>query len=216
VFDGVKKIVRDEGLSGLYAGLPAAMMSSSSTNFAYFYWYNWIRNSYRRVYGHIISTPMEFVIGAAAGALAQIFTIPVTVVVTRQQTSSREERRSLKETWWKIVREEGWTALWKGLGPALVLVVNPAITYGCTERLKHMWKVSKRKDALSAFEMFVIGALAKMLATVVTYPYIIAKVRMQYKPSEKTDKKHVQYKHAWDVIGRTVATDGFFGLFRVS
>ena len=39
------------------------------------------------------STPVELSLGALAGALAQLFTITVAVVTTRQQTMSKAERK---------------------------------------------------------------------------------------------------------------------------
>ena len=35
-----------------------------------------------------------------------------------------------------VESEDGWTGLWRGLKASLVLVVNPAITYGAYERLR--------------------------------------------------------------------------------
>ncbi|KAF9309753.1 ADP/ATP carrier protein, partial [Podila horticola] len=130
--DAVQKIIRTEGIPGLYAGLLSGLLGTASQNFAYFYWYTFIRSGYinRQPTGVAISTLMELLIGAGAGALAQIFTIPVAVVTTRQQTMPLGERQDLKSTAQEIVREEGWTGLWKGLKPSLVLVINPAITYG--------------------------------------------------------------------------------------
>ena len=83
------------------------------------------------------STATELVLGAIAGAVAQVFTIPVAVVTTRQQTQSKSERKGLRETAREIIEgEDGPSGLWRGLKASLVLVVNPAITYGAYERLK--------------------------------------------------------------------------------
>lgn len=73
---------------------------------------------------------MELVLGALAAAISQLFTIPVSVVATRQQLDESEASRSLAETVSDILAEDGITGLWRGLKPSLVLCVNPAITYG--------------------------------------------------------------------------------------
>jgi hypothetical protein len=50
--------------------------------------------------------------------------------------------------------------------------VNPAITYGCFERLK-AWRLAESgKGKLGVWENFWLGVASKTLATVVTYPYI--------------------------------------------
>ena len=66
-----------------------------------------------------------------------MFTIPVSVVTTRQQTQPKGERKGLVETGREVVEsEDGWSGLWRGLKASLILVVNPAITYGAYQRLR--------------------------------------------------------------------------------
>jgi len=72
--------------------------------------------------------------------------------------------------------------LWRGLKPSLVLTVNPAITYGMFERLKTV--LLSEGEAVGPGKAFVLGAASKTLATVVTYPYIMAKTRLQAKYEE--------------------------------
>jgi len=177
--DAVKKIVSEDGVLGLYTGLFGGLLGVASTNFAYFYWYSLVREAYHRRHPKL-GTFMELILGAAAGALAQIFTIPVSVCTTRQQTSTREERRGLFTTGRDIVREDGISGLWRGLKPSLVLCINPAITYGLFERIKDV--MFPNEVRLTPGQSFWVGAVSKTIATLVTYPYIMAKVRMQHKP----------------------------------
>lgn len=140
-WDAVEKIVADEGLTGLYAGITGALIGVASTNFAYFYWYTVSRRFYlsSQRFPKTPSTATELALGAVAGALAQLFTIPVSVVTTRQQTQGKGDRKSLLETGREVINgEDGWTGLWRGLKASLVLVVNPAITYGAYQRLKEI------------------------------------------------------------------------------
>src|SRR5688572_14100422 len=125
--DAIFKIIKMEGISGLYAGLPAGLIGVASTNFAYFYWYSFLRTRYQKTSKtQSMSTISELLIGALAGALAQIFTIPVSVVTTRQQTTNAKERKSLVGTAEEIISDDGVIGLWKGLKPSLILCVNPA------------------------------------------------------------------------------------------
>ena len=98
-------------------------------------------------------TAIELSLGAVAGAVAQIFTIPVAVITTRQQTQAKNERKGLIETGKEIVdSEDGWTGLWRGLKASLILVVNPAITYGAYQRLKDI--IFPGKNSLKPWEAF--------------------------------------------------------------
>lgn len=62
----------------------AGLFGTVASNFAYFYWYSLIRGSYmKRVPGKELSTATELALGALAGALSQLFTLPIAVVTTR-------------------------------------------------------------------------------------------------------------------------------------
>jgi len=99
------------------------------------------------------STAMELSLGAVAGALAQLFTIPVAVITTRQQTQRKEDRKGMFETAREVIdSEDGVFGLWRGLKASLVLVVNPAITYGAYERLKEV--IYPGKTNLKPYEAF--------------------------------------------------------------
>lgn len=133
-------IVEDEGISGLYNGLAGNLLGVGSTNFAYFFWYSTVRTLYlERVQKSqkAPGTAVELSLGAIAGALAQLFTIPISVVTTRQQTQKRGERKNMLETAREVIEgEDGYAGLWRGLRASMVLVVNPSITYGAYQRLK--------------------------------------------------------------------------------
>lgn len=120
--------------------MTGSLLGVASTNFAYFYWYSVVRSLYlsrQKIPGTAPSTAIELSLGAVAGALAQLFTIPIAVVTTRQQTQPKHDRRVLYATAKEVIDgEDGWTGLWRGLKASLVLVVNPAITYGAYQRLK--------------------------------------------------------------------------------
>ena len=153
--DAINKIVDDEGVAGLYSGISGALLGVASTNFAYFYWYSTVRAIYMasaRV-PKPPGTAIELSLGAVAGAVAQVFTIPVSVVTTRQQTQPKGEKKGLLDTGREVINsEDGWTGLWRGLKASLVLVVNPAITYGAYQRLKDV--IFPGKTNLKPWEAF--------------------------------------------------------------
>lgn len=157
-WDAITQIIKNDGLEGLYAGMPGSLIGVASTNFAYFYWYSVVRTLYLSSVKSAKSpgTATELSLGAVAGALAQLFTIPVAVVTTRQQTQSKHERKGLLETGRDVINsEDGWTGLWRGLKASLVLVVNPAITYGAYQRLRAVMFPGKAQlKPLEAFGMY--------------------------------------------------------------
>lgn len=104
---------------------------------------------------------MELGLGAAAGSVAQLFTIPIAVVTTRQQTANKGERKGMVDTARDVINsEDGWSGLWRGLKASLVLVVNPAITYGAYQRLREAIFPGKANlrpmEAFCEFELVVL------------------------------------------------------------
>ena len=82
-----------------------------------------------------------------------------------------------------ILERDGLAAFWRGLGPALVLVVNPIIQYTVFEQLKNFLVKGRTERlraagakgavaALSDWDYFFLGALSKLVATSSTYPYM--------------------------------------------
>ena len=151
--DALRKIIEHEGITGLYSGINGSLIGVASTNFAYFYWYSVVRSLYTKYQARHPGTAAELSLGALAGAIAQIFTIPVAVVTTRQQTQPKSERKGLFATAQEVIEsEDGWSGLWRGLKASLVLCVNPAITYGTYARLKDV--IFPGKARLRPWEAF--------------------------------------------------------------
>lgn len=167
-WDAISKIVAEDGLSGLYAGISASLAGVASTNFAYFYWYSVVRTLYMKT-SKVVGPPSTFVelsLGAIAGAIAQLCTIPVAVVTTRQQTQHKGERKGFVETAREVIDgSDGFFGLWRGLKASLVLVVNPAITYGAYERLKDvLFPGKKNLRPWEAFgKCFVVDSILSSL-----------------------------------------------------
>ena len=153
--DAIRKITEDEGILGLYSGIQGSLIGVASTNFAYFYWYSVVRTLYisSRSLPKPPNTAIELSLGAVAGAVAQVFTIPVSVVTTRQQTQPKGDKKGLIDTGREVVNsDDGYSGLWRGLKASLVLVVNPAITYGAYQRLREL--LFSNKPNLKPWESF--------------------------------------------------------------
>ncbi|KAL6092423.1 hypothetical protein STEG23_031781, partial [Scotinomys teguina] len=76
--------------------------------------------------------------------------------------------KGIVDAFHQIIRDEGVLALWNGTFPSLLLVFNPAIQFMFYEGLKR--QLLKKRMKLSSLDVFIIGAIAKAIATTVTYP----------------------------------------------
>ncbi|WFD18742.1 hypothetical protein MCAP1_000953 [Malassezia caprae] len=213
IIETLIKIIRTKGPASLYRGFLANMANTFIQQFAYFYWYTLVRSVYiKRILRSTVASPTlnvvtELVLGAVAAAFAQLFTTPVGVIATRQQigTEHHEGDNTFTGHIKDIYRADGITGFWRGLKPSLVLTVNPAITYGVFERVKNII-LAASDGQMTPGKSFVIGALSKTLATIVTFPYILSKIRLQAKDTP--------YKDSFHVLGHTYKEKGFLGLYQ--
>uniref|UniRef100_A0A165YVG1 Peroxisomal nicotinamide adenine dinucleotide carrier n=1 Tax=Daucus carota subsp. sativus TaxID=79200 RepID=A0A165YVG1_DAUCS len=86
----------------------------------------------------------------------------------------------------EVYNEAGIAGFWKGIVPTLIMVCNPSIQFMIYEtslkRLRAKRAANKQgsKD-VSALEVFLLGAVAKLGATLATYPLLVVKSRLQAK-----------------------------------
>ncbi|KAF2660911.1 mitochondrial carrier [Lophiostoma macrostomum CBS 122681] len=188
-----RRILRSEGLPGLYAGLESALFGISVTNFVYYYWYEWTRSFFEKAAlksgraSKKLTTIESMIAGAIAGSATVLITNPIWVVNTRMTARKSESEEQVLPgakpakapstigTLLALIRDEGPARLFAGVMPALVLVINPILQYTVFEQLKNMLEKKRRVTPTDAF---YLGALGKLLATSITYPYITVKSRM--------------------------------------
>jgi adenine nucleotide transporter 17 len=150
--------------------------------------------------------------GSIAGAATSLITNPIWVLNTRimvRKDNDSKVKSSAFETAQKIFEEEGIAGFWRGILPALVLVINPVIQYTVFEKLKAWWE--KKRGSLNAIDFFCLGAISKLCATAITYPYIVVKSRMQLKESKD---KSQEYKSLLDGFKKIVDREGVKGLYK--
>ena len=104
-------------------------------------------------------------------------------------------KKTFLETTGAVWEENGLAGFWRGVVPSLIMVSNPALQYAFYEsasdafrrrRAKAQRKVAgsipsgtRDSRALTTWEVFVAASLAKMGATVLTYPVLLVKTRLQ-------------------------------------
>lgn len=221
--DAVRRIVQREGVTGLYSGLDSALFGISVTNFVYYYWYEWTRAAFEKAAVRAgraskkLTTVESMIAGALAGSATVLITNPIWVVNTRvtARKSDVEEptlpgapskkKPSTIGTLLELLHQEGPKALFAGVLPALVLVINPILQYTIFEQLKN---VLERRRRVTPKDAFYLGALGKILATSITYPYITIKSRM-HVASKDGPKESLNGS-----LKRIIREEGYMGLYR--
>jgi len=113
--------------------------------------------------------------GVGAGVGVQLFILPLDMAVTRLQSGEyAAQGADCLRVFAEIVKKQGFLGLWTGLQAGIFLTLNPGITNMVLARIQ---RGDGRGD--SAARSFWAGAVAKAVASVCTYPYLLAKVQMQ-------------------------------------
>ncbi|KAF1872101.1 hypothetical protein Lal_00012322 [Lupinus albus] len=144
-------------------------------------------------------------------------TNPVWLVKTRLQlqTPLHQTRpySGLYDAVRTIMREEGFSALYRGIVPGLFLVSHGAIQFTAYEELRNVLVDLKNKRSkihhqkpdklLNSVDYAVLGATSKIAAILLTYPF-------QQRPSGGVQR----YTDSWHVLRETARFEGVRGFYK--
>uniref|UniRef100_A0A7S1HYM8 Mitochondrial carrier protein n=1 Tax=Eutreptiella gymnastica TaxID=73025 RepID=A0A7S1HYM8_9EUGL len=156
----------------------------------------------------------------AAGVFGTVVTCPIWLIKTRLQLYVREERQAecftLRSELRSILQEEGPRGLFKGIGPQLWLVLNPALQLTVYEKCKAWAHAFSGKDPGQKLDDAYLTAcviVSKTAATVITTPLSVIKVRMQ-DPRNTAASTDVKYRTIWQSAQTIYSREGPRGFFR--
>ncbi|KAK8058958.1 Peroxisomal adenine nucleotide transporter 1 [Apiospora phragmitis] len=181
-----------EGWKALYTGLTQDVTKSILDSFLFFLFYELFqsrlrgpRNSRGNSKGPGVLA--ELVVGVAAGACSRALTTPIATIVAQKQTAAlvedQQDSNAADLSVWDLAaairREKGLAGLWSGYSASLVLTLNPSLTFFLQEFLKRALLSRDRWDEPGSGLTFLLAAVSKAVASSVTYPFQIAKARLQ-------------------------------------
>ncbi|GAA5943460.1 hypothetical protein JCM10213_005490 [Rhodosporidiobolus nylandii] len=231
------EVLKRDGIAGLYDGLTSSLAGIAVTNAIYYLCFEEARTvvlKSRKTSRATLSTLESILVSAFAGAATSIMSNPIWVVNTRQTVRTTvaadpssgagitkaviEKRRTIYQTILDILRTDGIKGFFSGLMPALILVSNPILQFTLFEQLKNLilrrraLRLSKGNAGappLTDLDFFLLGAVTKLFATGVTYPYLTVKARMQAGNAEGKS-----YSSSLDGLRKIVAKEGVQGLYK--
>lgn len=117
-------------------------------------------------------------------------TLPIDCCTTAIQTSKDTNKGSIA-IMMNLLSERGWKGMYKGIQAYTVLCLKPSIQYTVFEQIKRIVLANRRKggqrgrnlQSLSTIEAFFLGMVARTIATILTFPYLRAKVLLQAQKS---------------------------------
>ncbi|CAH9105709.1 unnamed protein product [Cuscuta europaea] len=218
-------IARLEGLRGLYAGFYPAVLGSTISWSLYFYFYSKAKQRYMKDRKEP-SPGLHLASASEAGALVCFCTNPLWLVKTRLQLQTPQHHirpySGFHDALITIMKEEGWKALYKGIGPGLFLqVTHGAIQFTAYEELRKAvvrWRSEGNErtfgasdDMLNSIDYATLGASSKLAALLLTYPLQVIRSRLQQRPSTAGIPIYVD---SWHVMKETIRFEGLRGFYR--
>lgn len=148
-FDGVRTIVKEQGLSGIYKGLGPTIIKQGSNQMirfpVYFYLKTWLLGNpnanFRDVNGSILGNIQAMAVGGIAGAASVVGNTPIDVVKTKMQGFQSARYTSTTNCIKLTYLEEGFRGFYKGMGARMGRVsADVALTFFFVEEVTKIVK----------------------------------------------------------------------------
>jgi adenine nucleotide transporter 17 len=221
--EAVQLMIKSEGIWLMYKGIQNTLITLGCSNFIYFYTNEGLKAMAQKISGRdrrkvtFNDTVQNLAIATIASVLNVLVTCPIWVVNTRmkiQKDDSKDKMHGLIDGVKKIAREEGWKSLWSGVVPSLILVSNPTINYVLYDTLRRILMYYRKKRNLTTMEYFVLGALCKVISTMLTYPLQLAQSRLRNAGHNVATGKKEQFNSTFGCLRYIYKTDGFLGWYQ--
>uniref|UniRef100_A0A7S4NE59 ADP,ATP carrier protein n=1 Tax=Odontella aurita TaxID=265563 RepID=A0A7S4NE59_9STRA len=197
-----RKMHAEGGIGAFYSGIETSAIQSAMEKSLYFFAYTFLKNAYKTLTG---LTSIDTIPNLVLGSLAEWAHLPVTLPIDCLTTAIQTDKtgRGAFALMSAMLSEKGVGGMYKGIQAYAVLCLKPAIQYTVYEQVKRMVLLERRLaghhkgnlrhgsrrgddvEALSAAEAFFLGMFARTVATMITFPYVRAKVMLQSTYAER-------------------------------
>lgn len=209
VADAVVALYRAGGIRRFFKGVSVSVAGNGIEKFIYFFAYSELR----RLLSVILSNSQ--LVDLFAGSLAEWchlpLTMPVDVFLVRSGAAPPHES-VIQVFQGAVASKGGMKGLYSGISAYPILCWKPGIQQLVFEFLKSRQLTSSYREVLSSAQAFTFGAVARSIATVMLYPYIAAKVKVQIGHGKKAASNPL-----WELQLQVFAiarSDGLPGLFK--
>ncbi|XP_064549477.1 calcium-binding mitochondrial carrier protein Aralar1 isoform X3 [Drosophila montana] len=200
-WDCFKKVIRHEGILGLYRGLLPQLMGVAPEKAIKLTVNDFVRDNLTDKRGNI-PVWAEVVAGACGGCAQVIFTNPLEIVKIRLQVAG-EIAGGSKISALSVVRELGFLGLYKGARACLLRDVNFSAIYFPT--YAHTKAALADKDGYNhPLSLLAAGAIAGVPAASLVTPADVIKTRLQV--AARTGQ--TTYTGVWDATKKIMAEEG--------
>jgi solute carrier family 25 folate transporter 32 len=191
----IQQILEREGWRGMFRGLGATLVTVPLFWGVYFPLYDETKyyitmrynGSHQRPEDHYHPSLIHLVSAVSTGAVADVICNPLFVVRTRLQTQALHQiadqqvvhATGMVQTARELYATHGVTVFWRGMTANLIGLSHVAIQFPTYEFLKKSFR-DRHTDGSpeTALELLVASGLAKMCASLISYPHEVLRSRM--------------------------------------
>lgn len=221
-----EECLRELWRNGLYIGFREKVTKSFIQKFIYFYIYEGLLsaslvlvNKHRRKRGLKLAAKPSTLLLLGSGYLGEALGIPIFapleyIAVQVQTSTTREGPLSIVR---RTLREKGVAGFYRGWEVYLLCAFQPMIQFTLIERTKEfLLRGQDRRAVLSAAAAFWLGALTKAVASSITYPINLGRVKIQgeAEASNLDVNQKVRKPSLFTVLRGVLEKEGPAGLYK--
>jgi hypothetical protein len=207
----ISTMIKKEGLSSLWKGLSASLLREGS--------YSTIRMGLYEPLKQMLSSPNQseppplwrkIMAGGIAGMIGSGIATPTDLIKVRFQACSESARLGIWNTAKKIIKEEGWAGLYRGVGPttqrAMILTATQLPVYDHSKQV--LLDTGHFHEGIITH--FVSSMISGFFCATTTSPIDVVKSRLM---NQKVDGK-ILYTSTADCFAKIIKVEGVKGLYK--
>ncbi|KAG5354911.1 Mitochondrial dicarboxylate transporter [Yarrowia sp. B02] len=191
LFGTLVNVVKHEGITGVYSGLSASMLRLSTYSTMRFGMYEYLKESIAPYYYNphkrdqnppmYVLLPISVIAGISGGIVGNPADI-INIRMQNDQSLPKDQRRNYKHAFdglWRMYKEEGVRAMFRGLGPnctrGVLMTSSQMVSYDSFKAVlvNHLGMNPDKKST-----HFAASLLAGLMATTVCSPVDVVKTRI--------------------------------------
>ncbi|OMJ20377.1 putative mitochondrial carrier [Smittium culicis] len=193
----LRLIAAKEGIAGLYSGLGPNLFGIIPARSIQFAAYGQTKNILLEFNKNKDSPLIHLMSAAVSGVTTATLTSPIWMVKTRMQLDGAHAHKNSFDCFKKIVRNEGIKGLYKGISASYLGTVEICIHFVLYEKFKKI--IRQQHDGgtgkiAGIVDYFGAAAMAKLIASIISYPHEVARTRMRQRPEPSSlPQKQLNY-----------------------
>ena len=204
-----RELYRQEGVKAFYRGVTMAVCAHSVGWGTYLTLFRTAQNRLRDANHGRDSVPGDFLAACIAATLTATLVTPLNLVKTRVQLHDEKSKpKGVIGSLRAVVREEGVSRLFRGVGPQILLSSHTTIQVAMYEFMKRkLWSEDAEPPMLG---VALASGASKAVAAVVCNPLEVCRTRLQ----DKKNTKAIDYSSMNTAFLTIWRDEGIRGLYR--